>query len=429
MSRDEKTARGQGHHDEIKAEHAHAPASGSWVAVAAKKSFSRRSERSLDRCSEWAVTFVRRNVEGVIETKDVTYQAEHRNHAGRPRRSVYPSGVTASFKCLSPASDVVSGVESLGLKSYKKAHLGLTNKQVSLCQRLYFAYGMQFVTVKRTNHDGEPKVAVIQTRVGCGKDMVDAVNDSQMARKFRNVTDEQWAACLTRLIAKVHFFHRKLMWPLLDMKLDNLVPEFSESGELVDLHLIDLDDAVKSELIFTPDYLDADSMSHLNEVLDCRRLSDEMKLNALSPLIDLHSIARFMLKVFPVMDCPLRKSRFKTSMLLDRCRLLPLTLMHKPDASVYTVLFDGDAELLRLYQQTLSTCEQRWTQAERIHAADLHDNDRSLTANEEKAHRVEGDAVSAKALANASAKKAAAFKQTQASVEESSKAVAPKFAP
>lgn len=354
-----------------------------WMLVDAVKEKS-RTEHSDQKQSLWRMTFVR-YAEGAVEVKRIQRLAEHKQHLrsaptleGRRklRGLVYPSGVTAVFKELQRlpgAEDDFPNIK-LGLKSYN-SHLmkvepgearrrgddalGMTPKQVKDYRRLSFALGAQAVVVERTNRNGHKRYGIVQSSLGLGVDLQIAASWGLLAA----TSPDKWLDSTVKLLARLQFYQEVFKRPILDLKTENIVPEFDESGQVCDLHFIDLDDAVKHCLVYTPQAMDEASKAHLKAAgFWCRDGVEEL-LSHLSVAIDYRSLNHELSDVFRTQK-GLPTTSLKNLLLqlgeveldgepVNARQLLQRAMIHPSEKRRLIALFDA----------TKDRCMQRWQQA------------------------------------------------------------------
>lgn len=348
-----------------------------WMAVEAKKEKSRTTDGVAQ--SVWSVTWLRKHC-GELQQQVVRYNAEHRTHllsADRllSRRSAYPSGGFASFKRLTIGSEGSAGFKGaayhLGLKSYndhlssKDESIDMSRQQQKASQCLHFAFGRQFVVVERINQRNIKKIGVVQTALGDAKDFAQVA----ISRGRIVVDDAVLTGIIVKLLAQLQFYHNRFDRVMLDIKPSNLLPIFDDKKELVDIHFIDLDDAVKNSLVSTRSSLDKQIrnsialtqktlkamglnstclLANLNRGIDYRMLSNALRLCVRSC-----TASGVFDSLSKAMHASIGDIRVSAQSILDAA------------LSEY-----GSERLKRRYMKcfevTYQSCQQRWQQAQRL---------------------------------------------------------------
>ncbi len=131
------------------------------------------------------------------------------------------------------------------------------------CSQMYTATGEFSVAFEssRENEDGDAikgseKYFLMMPYYGRGKDMFSYLHDPGLLKK--PITSEQLVESFSKLLHKVALMHVHLGKPIVDVKPENMIPVFDEEGNLIDIHLVDMDGAFYESIASTACYMNSD---------------------------------------------------------------------------------------------------------------------------------------------------------------------------
>ncbi len=119
------------------------------------------------------------------------------------------------------------------------------------------ASGVQALAFKRVSRRtpymyAKTSMVILMKKLGVGKDMLDCLSSQAGMRIRQTLTPDQFNRVFMRMLARVLFFHVYEGRPILDLKMENMIPIFDSSGRLVDIQIIDYESSLGNRFIFTP---------------------------------------------------------------------------------------------------------------------------------------------------------------------------------
>ncbi|MDF1653625.1 MAG: hypothetical protein P1U34_00780 [Coxiellaceae bacterium] len=185
------------------------------------------------------------------------------------RKRNYPNGTFSVVKRLTIVREGIIGDSSrfpdtIALKCYfnfKSEKLENQTLRATLgCADLYNRVGDFAIAFQSSRDDehgksmaGTDKYFLMMPYYGEGHDLYECMVDKGLLKK--PISSEQLIPVLYRLLNKIATIHEMLGATIVDIKPENMIPEFDDEGHLVDIHLVDLDGALYDSIIGTPGYM------------------------------------------------------------------------------------------------------------------------------------------------------------------------------
>ncbi|MDF1796684.1 MAG: hypothetical protein P1U63_09130 [Coxiellaceae bacterium] len=236
-----------------------------WVVVGADKYVSRKNRRASQ--SRWNVTFrnirTGKTVQGIVA-------AQSKLALDAPRSDRYEDryGSTAVVKDLEPRSVYHASFPALVLKSFHQpVWHGETGHDVDVNNlkksahyfnlQGYCSYVGQHSDFSHMTNAGQVKPFVIMEKIGDGLDLYALTQHTHNRRKVIESDEarQKFISAMCRFMAVLERFHVAEGRPVLDLKMENIMPIRDERGHIVRLVLIDLDNSFGEKTQFTPEAL------------------------------------------------------------------------------------------------------------------------------------------------------------------------------
>jgi hypothetical protein len=238
-----------------------------WQVINAEK-LQCRSQSALTH-SLWQVSFLSDSG----KRKQAFYKAEHQE-GGRKRAGNYPAGMAGIIKKLTLIGGAENLPKTLALKSLflrnaadiNEAKQAYENdREVKLCApQLLRALGQNACVIKRQS-GSQTKYAMVTDYLGDGKNLKQLLLTDK--DKVASIESEKLLEMLARLLAEIRFVQKKTGRVLLDIKLENIMPQFHRRV-LTGFTLIDLDSCTGTDIVCTPALFNAADNHFINRKIE-----------------------------------------------------------------------------------------------------------------------------------------------------------------